>query len=92
MSKSLQKRLRFFTVVVVLVTVVLTVRLFWLQIYKYDYYVAEAENNRLRELPIMAARGEIMDRNGVLLATNRPGFAVLCWTGTKAKAMRLLAC
>lgn len=90
MSKSLHKRLRFFTVVVVLVTLVLTGRLFWLQIYKYDYYVAEAENNRLRELPIMAARGEIMDRNGVLLATNRPGFAVSLLDWDKSKGDEII--
>ncbi|NLN06691.1 MAG: penicillin-binding protein 2, partial [Firmicutes bacterium] len=76
MTKSLQRRLRFFVLAVVVVTMLLTARLAWLQIHQYEYYVAKAENNRLRELPITAARGEIRDCNGVVLAKNRPGFAV----------------
>ncbi|HHX73605.1 MAG TPA: penicillin-binding protein 2 [Firmicutes bacterium] len=76
MTKSLQKRLRFFVLAVVVVTMLLTARLAWLQIYQYEHYAAKAENNRLRELPITAARGEIRDRNGDILAKNMPGFAV----------------
>jgi penicillin-binding protein 2 len=76
MNKSMIKRLRFFSIVVVLVITVLTSRLAWLQIYQYDYYFARAETNRMRELPIIAPRGEIFDRNGELLVSNRPGFVV----------------
>lgn len=76
MNKSLHRRLRVFSVAVVMVTLVLTGRLAWLQIYQYEHYLARAENNRLRNLPITATRGEIFDRNGELLAGNRPGFAV----------------
>ncbi|NLM52019.1 MAG: penicillin-binding protein 2 [Firmicutes bacterium] len=76
MSKSLQRRLRVFTVVVIMIILLLTARLAWLQIYQYDYYVAKAESNRLRDIPILATRGEIKDRNGQVLATNRPGYTV----------------
>ncbi|MCR3923225.1 MAG: penicillin-binding transpeptidase domain-containing protein, partial [Firmicutes bacterium] len=76
MSKSLQKRLRMFSFAVILVTLSLTARLAWLQIYNYDHYLSEADNNRLRDLPITATRGEMLDINGLKLATNRPGFSV----------------
>ncbi|MDW7651142.1 MAG: penicillin-binding protein 2 [Bacillota bacterium] len=76
MNKSLQRRLRVFSAVVVLVAVMLSARLAWLQIYNYEYYYARAETNRERKLQINATRGEIFDVHGELLASNRPGFAV----------------
>lgn len=76
MNKSMQKRLRFFSVVTLLLMLVLTGRLAWLQIYRYDYYFARAETNRIRELPVTAPRGTIHDRNGEVLAGSRAGFTV----------------
>ena len=76
MTKSLRRRMRVFVVVVILTVLVLTARLAWLQIYQYDHYTAKAEGNRLRDLPILATRGEIKDRTGQILATNRPGYTV----------------
>ena len=48
----------------------------YLQIIQYDYYWNRAENNRLRIMPVTAPRGEIYDRKGEQLVTNRPGFTV----------------
>jgi penicillin-binding protein 2 len=76
MNKSLLRRLRVFSVLVVLVTISLIARLAWLQVYNHEHYAARAENNRQRQLPISAPRGEIFDANGELLAANRAGFAV----------------
>lgn len=76
MSKNALKRLRLFMLLVLLVIVALGVRLYWLQIYRYSFFFELAENNWRRELPITAARGEIFDRNGEVLVTNRPGFTV----------------
>ncbi len=76
MNRSLQRRLRVFSGLVVLLAVLLTARLAWLQIYNFEYYRASAENNRQRQLPIAAPRGEIFAEDGQLLAANRPGFAV----------------
>ncbi|EEG78143.1 penicillin-binding protein 2 [Dethiobacter alkaliphilus] len=76
MNKSLLRRLRVFSAVVLLIVLVLSARLAWLQIYQYEHYVERAENNRERQLPISAPRGEIFDANGELLAANRAGFAV----------------
>ena len=45
-------------------------RLIYLMIVKHDYYTEKAVDLQQRERQIKAARGEIIDRNGVVLATN----------------------
>ena len=51
-------------------------RLWYLQVLSGDKYVAEAQNNQLRELKVQAPRGEIVDREGRVLVRNRVGYAV----------------
>ena len=46
-------------------------RLVYLMIFDAEYYQNMAEELHEREREIKAARGEIVDRNGVVLATNR---------------------
>ncbi|MDO5417461.1 MAG: penicillin-binding transpeptidase domain-containing protein [Lachnospiraceae bacterium] len=46
-------------------------RLFYLMIFRSQYYTARAEDLHQRERTIKAARGRILDRNGVVLADNR---------------------
>ena len=46
-------------------------RLAYLMIWKADYYQKKAEALHEREREIKAARGEIIDCNGKILATNR---------------------
>jgi len=46
-------------------------RLAYLMIFEADYYQERAEELHERERSIKAARGEIVDRNGVVLATNK---------------------
>jgi penicillin-binding protein 2 len=76
MDKKMLQRTRVFLYLVILVFVVLLTRLAYLQIFRYEYYWARAEKNRLRILPITAPRGEIFARRGEQLVTNRPGFTV----------------
>lgn len=45
-------------------------RLIYLMIVQHDYYSEKAIDLQQRERQIKAARGEIIDRNGVVLATN----------------------
>jgi penicillin-binding protein 2 len=45
-------------------------RLWYLQVLSGDQYVAQANNNRVRDLPIPAPRGDVLDRNGQPLATD----------------------
>jgi penicillin-binding protein 2 len=51
-------------------------RLWYLQILSGDQYLQQANANRIRELPTPAPRGEIVDREGKPLVTNRVANAV----------------
>ncbi len=46
------------------------------QILGHEAYRLKAEQNRLRQVPLLAPRGAILDRNGELIADNIPGYTV----------------
>ena len=71
-----RRRLAAFALAIVGVFVVLSVRLWDLQVAHGQYYRDLAEQNRVVRVPLLADRGLIYDRNGVVLARNEPGFAV----------------
>ena len=51
---------------------------FWkLQVIDSDKYTSLAERNRVREIPVIAPRGRMLDRDGRVLVDNRPSFSVL---------------
>ena len=54
----------------------LSARLFYLQVIRYDDLNAQAENNRTAIVPIVPNRGVIMDRNGIVLATNYSAYTL----------------
>ena len=55
---------------------VLCARLFYLQVIRYSELNAAAESNRTAIVPIVPNRGVIMDRNGVVLATNYSAYTL----------------
>lgn len=57
--------------IALLVLIGLIVRLTYLMIFDAEYYQEKAESLHEREREIKAARGEIIDTNGVVLATNK---------------------
>lgn len=71
-----QRRIILATVVIVLLSGVLLARMFWLQVVQYEHHATLSENNRVHVQPIPPARGRIYDRNGVVLAENRPSFSL----------------
>ncbi|HEV2178075.1 MAG TPA: penicillin-binding protein 2 [Terriglobia bacterium] len=51
---------------------------YWrLQIGQHRVYEDEAERNRIRNLPVIAPRGRILDREGRVLVDNFPAFSIL---------------
>lgn len=54
-----------------------TARLYFLGITRHDYYRGVAEGNRLRVEYLPAPRGTIYDRNGIVIAGNRPSFELV---------------
>jgi penicillin-binding protein 2 len=62
------------TFIIAALTLVLIGRLVILQVMRYDYYADLSQGNRVRVEPLPAQRGLILDRNGQVLAENRPAF------------------
>lgn len=62
---------------VLVVFIALGIRFYVLQVARHEDYQARAENNRIREIPIPAPRGQILDRNGNVLVDNTPAFNVV---------------
>jgi penicillin-binding protein 2 len=58
---------------------VLFLRLWALQVLSGDKYIAQANDNRVRSLPLEAPRGPILDANGRILVENVPGTRVELW-------------
>ncbi len=55
----------------------LTYGLWRLQVSQSDLYSTLAEKNRIREVPILAPRGKILDREGRTIVDNYPSFSAL---------------
>jgi penicillin-binding protein 2 len=60
--------------IILALTGVLIARLIVLQVKRHDYYTELSQGNRVRVEPLPAPRGLIVDRNGAVLAENRPSF------------------
>lgn len=58
------------------ITIILLVRLFYIQVIS-DEYILSAENNVIRRLPIYPARGVILDRNEHILVQNEPVYDLM---------------
>lgn len=63
-------------VAIMFLVCVLIARLYLLQVIQYDYHSTLSENNRVHVQPIPPSRGLIFDRNGVVVADNRPSFSL----------------
>lgn len=66
-----KKKLFIYIIIILIFSVGLIGRLVYVMIFKSEYYTEQASDVQLRERSIKAARGEILDRNGVVIATNK---------------------
>jgi len=64
------------SIAVVLGFVLLASRLVYLQIVRHDDLMEQAENNRTAIVPVVPNRGLILDRNGIVLATNYSAYTL----------------
>ena len=74
---TLKKRVDIATAVILFLVALLVARLWYLQIHKGAEYQHLSENNRIRVQKIVAPRGDILDRNGKIIVTNRPCFNIV---------------
>ena len=63
--------------IILVVFLVLAYGLWRLQVVQSEFYAAMAEKNKTREVPILAPRGKILDREGRVIVDNYPSFTAL---------------
>ena len=61
---------------VLLAFLLLAARLIYLQVFRHEELATQAEANRIAVVPIVPNRGIIVDRNGVVLATNYSAYTL----------------
>ena len=67
---NIHERIRFVFLISIVILIAIIIKVFYIQVFAYDKLSTLAESLWSRELPIKADRGEIVDRNGEVLATN----------------------
>lgn len=75
-SRDLSSLLNSGNVIVGILVLVLGLGIFNLQVLKGDHFKLLAENNYIVAAPIRAPRGDIIDREGTLLAGSRQAFSI----------------
>src|SRR5579863_5625764 len=63
--------------IILAIFLILAYRLWQLQVMQSDYYSLAAEKNRIRNVPVLAPRGKILDREGRTIVDNYPSFSAL---------------
>jgi penicillin-binding protein 2 len=75
--RQIGRRLDVLSLIALAIFLILVARLYWIQVINHEAYAEMALQNRLRRIPIKAARGRILDHNGVVLAGSRPSYNVV---------------
>ena len=71
LSVTGKRKVVLFAAGILLASIILAGRVFYVTVIRSDYYSKKAQELHDRERAIKAARGEILDRNGVVIATNK---------------------
>jgi len=79
-------KIKLFFFILGLFLIVLSTRLIYLQIYAWNYFITKSSKNFLRIKKNRSIRGDIIDRNGKILATNQ-AINTLIWHGTGNKKL-----
>ncbi len=75
-KRLIRRRLIVAALFVLSLTLVLVARMYYLQVIQHEHHSTLAENNRIHVRSLPPTRGLIYDRNGVVLADNRPSFSL----------------
>ena len=63
-------RIRFLFLVIIIILFIIIIKVFYIEVISYDKLKKLSDDLYSRKLPIAADRGNILDRNGKILATN----------------------
>lgn len=75
-KRLIRSRLIVAVLFVLSLTLVLVTRMYYLQVIQHEHHSTLAENNRIHVRSLPPTRGLIYDRNGLVLADNRPSFSL----------------
>ncbi|SFM33241.1 penicillin-binding protein 2 [Halopseudomonas yangmingensis] len=75
-SRIIQRRLLLAAFCMLMLISGLLARMYFLQVVQHEYHSTLSENNRRHVQPVPPPRGRIHDRNGEVLAENRPSFSL----------------
>jgi penicillin-binding protein 2 len=77
MSPQLARRVAIVGTLSLALFAILFFRLWFLQVLSTDHYALAANGNFIRPVEVAAPRGEILDRNGTILASSQRAYAVM---------------
>ena len=83
-------RAYFLIFVFIIFSLILLGRLAYLQILKGEYYYKKSEKNHLKVVVLNAPRGNIYDRNGILLAYDKPSYNLYTFPYITKKRLKIL--
>ena len=75
-ARLIRGRLLFGGLVILVLTMLLMSRMYYLQVVQFEHHSTLAENNRIHVQSLPPTRGTIYDRNGVVIADNRASFSL----------------
>jgi penicillin-binding protein 2 len=75
-TRVFNARLTFAAAIVLILTLLLLLRMMYLQVINHRHYSTLSQANRIKPLPIQPARGLMLDRNGTVLAQNFPVYTL----------------
>lgn len=75
---TVRRRLIFILITGMLIFGIFTARLAYVQFYMNGWLTRQALDSWSRQIPYEAERGDILDRNGEVLATIEPAFRIGC--------------
>ena len=77
LNKTFRNRVFFAGLFILIGFAILLTRYGYLQVYAHEQYATQAESNRIKLISDPPSRGYIYDRNGYLLADNKPVFTAM---------------
>ncbi len=75
-ARLIRGRLLFGGLAIIILTMLLMSRMYYLQVVQFEHHSTLAENNRIHVQSLPPTRGTIYDRNGVVIADNRASFSL----------------
>ncbi|NLZ79410.1 MAG: penicillin-binding protein 2, partial [Gammaproteobacteria bacterium] len=75
-TRLIRSRVLFAGLALIVLTLSLMARMYYLQVIQFEHHSTLAENNRIHVQSLPPTRGMIYDRNGLVIADNRASFSL----------------